>query len=71
MLVPGTARSVEENVWLVGYRFIIAVSFCDENEVEVGQDSGQCFLAIDRTKRIIQHFEDTQIDTFASTTELH
>ena len=71
MLTPGTARSIEENVWLVGYRFIIAVSFYDDSDVEVHTDSMQCFLAIDRAKNIVQHFDDTQIDTFASTNELH
>lgn len=71
MLIPGTARSVEDDVWLVGYRFTIAVSFSDENDIEVSQDSMQCFLVIDRAKNIVQYLEETQIDSFSGTTELH
>lgn len=71
VLLPGTACVIENNTWIAGYQFTISASYRNEDNVEVGRDSIQCFLAFDAEGRITQRLAETQIDTFKGTTEIH
>ncbi|MDR3392392.1 MAG: hypothetical protein P4L77_11740 [Sulfuriferula sp.] len=64
VLAPGSARCIENNLWIVGYRFIIEYTFYAPFDAILKQDKAQCFLGFSAEEEIVRHFEDAEIDTF-------